>query len=532
VTEWKSPENAKELSLYRRWLLIAGSIYLFWWFAVEILLPGAFNPFVSRALVVTAFFAVWAASFALETARRWMSWLFSGCLWLLTLHYFYLFYKNGDDANWIIGTYITVTAISFGFFSARSLLAYSAFVILLSFGLIGEIPPLARSVFLPGLFTILLQANLGWRSRTALIKTLSDSNRRFQLLFDSTFEGVIVHEAGHVTDVNRAFLEKTGYAREDLVDQDALIIIPPHLRESAQRNMQVDDLLAHEIKIQCKDGSVMDAEARAKSFDYDHSSARLVTIQDISDRKRAEAERVAALTLAENVRIRDEFISIASHELKTPISSLKLQALIVERDLKKDATAYPAEKLQKVMDLFGSQVDRLTELVETMLDVSRISAGRLLLEIQEIDLRGLVGDVVANLQAHLRQPPPIIVDAPSAVILHGDRSRLRQVVENLISNAVKYGDGSPVQIQVRNEIGRATLVVKDQGLGIPADFRSRIFGRFERAVPSRNISGLGLGLYIAKQIVEAHGGTISFESEAGRTAFTVRLPFQPTSEKS
>jgi PAS domain S-box-containing protein len=534
VSEWASTEKSRELTLYRRLLLIASGTYMVWWFAVELLLPTAFNPFGSRFAVVATIFAAWVASFIFLIVQKHLVVIFQACAWLITLHYYYLFLHNDGDFNWVVGCYITVMAIGFCFFTAKQLLSYSLFVLALSIASIILVPHLLNSVFLPGLLTILIQANLGLRSRLALIKTLRDSNRRFQLLFNSTFEGVMVHEKGLITDVNESLLQKTGYSRGELLGQDPMIIVPPAQRPLVTRNMEMADIEPFETRVQRKDGAVIDVETRAKDFEYDSHMARLVTIQDISDRKKAETERISALTLAENVRIRDDFISIASHELKTPISSLKLQALLVERELAKEPSeTYPTNKLREVLGLFHRQADRLTELVETMLDVSRISAGRLSLVMEPVDLRVLVGDVVSLLNTQRpRNSLPITIDAPAAAPMQGDRVRIKQVIENLVVNAIKYGEEKPIAVQVRTEGSRAVVVVKDQGPGIPHEAVDRIFNRFERAVSSRHISGLGLGLYIAKQVVEAHGGAISVESQPGfGSTFTARFPTQ-LSEKS
>lgn len=225
--------------------------------------------------------------------------------------------------------------------------------------------------------------------------------------------------------------------------------------------------------------------------------------------------------MAENVRIRDEFISIASHELKTPISNLKLQTQLIERDLRRQPESYSIDKVAEVAALFNRQVNRLLELVETMLDVSRISSGRLNLEKKDFDLSEDIQDVVTTLNLKNK----ITIETPAHLMIHADCSRTKQIIENLLTNAIKYGDNKPAQISVRAENGQAIIAVEDQGLGIAPEYLDRIFNRFDRAISAHNISGLGLGLYIARQIVEAHGGTITVKSQLGKgSVFTVTLP--------
>jgi PAS domain S-box-containing protein len=521
-----SLENTKDLTVYRRLLVLAGVIYLLWWFAVDSLLPLAFNPFLGRVLVVLVVFTVFGLSYLNVGVRKHIRILSILCIWLITLHYYYLFYGNGGDSNWIVGCYITVMAVNFCLLSNAALLSYSLFVLLLSIGLVIFVPTLRLSVFLPGLVTIVVQANFGLRARLSVIKNLAESNERFQFLFNSTFEGVLVHRRGLIVSVNDAAAKMTGHSKEELIGRNILDIVHPDERVIAREKMLQEDVAPYELRGITKDGQTLPLEVRAKAFTYDKDQARLVTVQDIGDRKRAEKEKVEALTLAENVRVRDEFISIASHELKTPISSLTLQIQMIERELSRGGGHYSTEQLAEFVALFNRQIHRLTELVETMLDVSRISAGRLTLDFQRTDLANLVREVVTHLRARY-QPSEIRMDVPEHLWLEADHGRLVQVVENLVTNAIKYGQGRPIQVCVLMQDDQALLVVEDHGLGIAPEFVERIFDRFERAISARNISGLGLGLYIARQIVEAHHGRVTVKSELGQgSVFTVNLPLR------
>lgn len=507
-------------------LIIAGSVYFFWWFAVEALLPNSFNPFYSRMTVVSYIFGVLGLSYVKPWVQEKLRILFYIGVWGMTLHYFYLVYGNNGGMDWIIGSFITVAAINFCFLTIRSLFLYSIFVLILVLILDYLIPTLRYSVFFPGIFTILFQGNFALRSRLNLIKTLADSNERFSLLFNSTFEGVLVHETGKVTDVNDSLCRLTGYSRFEILQNDVLMVVHPEDHPFVLQKIQTGDERAYQTRCLKKNGQIVDIEIRARNFQAGNHIARLVTVQDLTDRKNAEKERVEKLTMEENVRLRDEFISIASHELKTPITSLKLQTQMIERDLKKNPQiTYTSEKLAEFVGLFNRQVGRLTELIETMLDVSRISSGRLVLDLQNINFPIVVKEVVEAIQQGTATRPSISVEAPEHLVIWGDRSRLKQVVENLLTNAIKYGEEKPIKIKLREEKNQILLQVEDHGLGIAADLQSKIFDRFERAISSRHISGLGLGLYITRQIVEAHEGTIRVESTLGSgSLFTVALP--------
>lgn len=224
----------------------------------------------------------------------------------------------------------------------------------------------------------------------------------------------------------------------------------------------------------------------------------------------------------EAVSARDEFLSIASHELKTPLTSLGLQAdslLLAARRAGTQAMIHKAEVVRR-------NVDRLTGLVARLLDISRLSAGRLELDLAEADLAEVAREVVEKFEEEAaRSGTRIVLDAPERLAGRWDRVRLDQVLTNLLSNAVKYGPGKPVDVRLEDRGDRAALTVRDRGIGISPEDQARIFERFERAVSRRHYGGFGLGLWIVRQLVEAMGGAVRVESAAGEgAAFHVELP--------
>lgn len=222
----------------------------------------------------------------------------------------------------------------------------------------------------------------------------------------------------------------------------------------------------------------------------------------------------------EAVALRDEFLSIASHELNTPLTPLKMQLDSLRRG------NFPPERVAEKLDAASRQVTRLAKLVGELLDVSRIRIGKLHLEPEPLDLATLLDDAVARMRDEAeRSGSRVVVTAERPCTGTWDRTRLDQVVTNLLTNAIKYGGGKPIEITLGCTATGARLVVRDHGIGISPENQARIFERFERAASARHYGGFGLGLWIARQIVEESGGKITVESTPGEgSTFVVELP--------
>lgn len=276
--------------------------------------------------------------------------------------------------------------------------------------------------------------------------------------------------------------------------------------------------------------------AGAHDFFLKHNLTRLASA---IERERGEARvrqqhRVALHELQESqqrlreaVRARDEFLSIASHELKTPLTTQSWQVQSARQLL--DApkiTAASREKLKTKLDGVSRQISRMTTLINSLLEVTRITSGRLTLSPEVVDLREAVDTAVAALQDSVRRSGSTITVSGGAPITgRWDRLGIESVIGNLLSNALKYGEGKPVEVEVDSVGDQGRLVVTDHGIGIPPTEQERIFHRFERAVPEQHYGGFGLGLWVARQIIEAHGGTIAVASKPNcGSIFTVLLP--------
>lgn len=250
-------------------------------------------------------------------------------------------------------------------------------------------------------------------------------------------------------------------------------------------------------------------------------SSAILTLRDISDQVRFENRLKSA------INIRDEFLSIASHELKTPLTSLMLQSQLQKRLIDKNhEQAFDKTRLINLMDQIHKLTNRLNRLVDDMLDISRIRTGTLSIRKEKTDLTKLTKDVVSRLQTSFEEAG---MDLPvvhgEATYGHWDPMRIEQVVSNLLTNAIRYGRGFPIEIKIEQRGVVAHLLIKDRGIGIAPEDQVKIFERYERVVSSENISGFGLGLFITQQIVESHGGRIWVESRLGDgSTFHVDLP--------
>ena len=229
--------------------------------------------------------------------------------------------------------------------------------------------------------------------------------------------------------------------------------------------------------------------------------------------------------LKEGIHARDKFLSIASHELKTPLTSLKLQVQIILRHI--ESEEFEKQKAIKMLNKTDLSLNRIDSLVNDMLDISRITSGKLSFNKERSDLYEMIMDVVERVKPQFDQAGVALDVHGKSVFGHFDMFRIEQVLSNLLSNALKYGRKMPVEVSLVEKNGKAIIEVRDQGHGIPEDCFEKIFNRFERLNETSEISGLGLGLYIVKEIITAHGGSIVIESSYGiGSTFRIELPLK------
>lgn len=252
--------------------------------------------------------------------------------------------------------------------------------------------------------------------------------------------------------------------------------------------------------------------------------------KEVEERKQVELALQACESKSQfDLRMRDEFLSLVSHELKTPLTSFKLQMELAKRQFAKDdPNLINKAFVGKLIENGGNQIERLNKLVDNMLDSSRMENGKLLIEPERFDLCSLVREVVDRYSSQIdAAKSKYMLTTEGRIIGNWDRFRIEQVIANLISNAIKYGASQPIEISILSESENAVIRIKDHGIGIAKENQARIFNRFEGGKFSSGSHGLGLGLYLTKKIVDAHNGTIQVESELGKgSLFTVVLPLK------
>ena len=314
-------------------------------------------------------------------------------------------------------------------------------------------------------------------------------------------------------------------------------VIITDFNESVFRNAFIDEATIDKMRsLNLKSGLVIPLIAREKilgvmtlvSQSRKYGAAEVAIAEELARRAGIAVDNASLYRDAQKaIQVRDEFLSVASHELKTPITAMKLQMQLRKRSLAKfGADFFNAEKIQQMADEDEKQMDRLVRLVDDMLDISRLQSGRLALKKELVDLGELVKEVVPRFQAQLQNSGnQIQIVVRGHVNGYWDRTRIEQMFINLLTNAIKYGCQKPICIAIRAEGHKVSLSVIDNGIGIAAEDQERIFKQFERAGNLGIASGLGLGLYIAQKIAQAHGGVIRVESHLGSgSIFTIELP--------
>jgi PAS domain S-box-containing protein len=348
---------------------------------------------------------------------------------------------------------------------------------------------------------------------------------KLKRVIDADLIGVVRGRlSGPIEDANDTFLSLLGYTRQDLSagSLDLRMIAP---LEPFHSELRRGPTSVYERRCRRKDGTTVPILVGVAFLDESDDEV-VGFVLDLTAQKHVEAQRTLLHDSREALRLRDLFNSIASHELKTPLTALLLSLQLLSKKLDKEAPASASLRAQAMR--CESAATRMGELIHALLDVAQIHRGRLTLNVHEIDVVEEVRKVVNGFEAGKGDGGRrITIDADGSVNAKLDSLRFDQVVTNLLSNAVKYGAGKPIEVRVHHDraADAAHLEVIDQGPGIDPAITEKIFEPFQRASSMEPIPGLGLGLYVVKLIVESHGGHIAVDSQVGRGArFIVDLP--------
>jgi PAS domain S-box-containing protein len=361
----------------------------------------------------------------------------------------------------------------------------------------------------------------------------SETNALLAAIIESSDDAIVSKTLdGIIQSWNRSAEVMFGYTAAEATGRHITLIIPPELRHEEDEilaKLRRGERIAHYETIRrTKDGRDLNISLTVSPIR--DASGRVIgaskVARDITERKSLERDRERLLQwerdtrkqLSDAVSARDEFIAVAAHELRNPLHVVHLTLQLLQR------ASTDSPRIAELVEKAGFQLGRLNTLVERLLDVTRVRSGTFELFCENFDMSVLVREIVARFA---NEPPAtrIVLELDTTIRGSWDRLRIDQALTNLLSNAVKYGSRNPIGISAFSDGSRVTLKVRDEGIGIGEGELPRIFDRFERLNAGSGREGLGLGLWIAKVIVEAHGGAILAESEVGKgSVFTMTLP--------
>jgi PAS domain S-box-containing protein len=390
-------------------------------------------------------------------------------------------------------------------------------------------PPIIRSKV--KVFADLFLAKKEIEKQAGLLRLLDEQNRNSFL--ENALDAVIgMDEKGDVIYWNLQAENIFGWTKNEVIGKNlSELIIPDTYREKHREGMErflktgVGPILNKRIEVfgLRKNRDEFPVELAVTAVPVNNRITFSAFVRDISERK------LEQLNLKKAVQARDEFIGVCSHELKTPLTSMQLQFQLASKLYhKNNSKVFDRENVIKRIDTTNRQLKRMGRLIENMLDVSRMATSEISMDKIEVDLVGLVQEVLSTFQDQLdfsKIKVSLRNKSKTPLTVLGDTFRLEQVITNLMSNAIKYGLSKPIEIILESQNNTALLSFVDHGMGIAKDDMDRIFGRYERAIQASEVSGLGLGLYISQQIIKAHKGNLKVTSTQGEgSTFRIELP--------
>jgi PAS domain S-box-containing protein len=514
---------------------IAGGVYLLWWFMVELLLPGSYNPLGSRLFVVGTSGALVGASYASRWAAEHLSTLFLAWVCLLVAHYCYLVVGNHGESAWWVGAFVTFAAASMCLQSPRDVAVFSVFALACVLRAAAMEGQLAHSIYVPGLATILLLANITKRSQMiaqdatlqaarAKRESRKSNEQRFQLaaIVESSGDAIIGTDLhGVVRSWNRGAERLFGYGADEAVgSRSSRLLVPGREGEEPALIARLADgapVAPFQTVRRRKDGTDVDVSVAISPIV--DAAGKLVgasiAARDISDWKRAEAEAQQAREDAEAAtRELESFSYSVAHDLRAPLRGIDGFSRILLEDYGTTLDPEGREHLKRVLDA----AQHMEQLIDSLLALGRVT--RSSLRAEPVDLSELARGTVERLRAS--DPGRVVeVEIAQGLTDHGDSALLRAVIENLLGNAWKFTRRRPsarIEFGAAKENGHTSYFVRDDGAGFDMAFASKLFGVFQRLHPPSEYEGTGVGLATVQRIVHRHGGRVWAEARVGEGA--------------
>jgi PAS domain S-box-containing protein len=514
---------------------IAGAVYLVWWFAVELLLPGSFNPLPGRLLVVGLSGVLLAASYWSRWVAAHLSVLFTAWVCLLVGHYSYLLIGNHGESTWWVGAFVTFAASSMCLQSPREVALFSLFAlgcVIRAAALEGQ---LRHSIYVPGLATILLLANLTKRSQMiaqhatlradrARKASRESDEQRLQLaaIVESSGDAIIGSSLeGTIRSWNQGAERLFGYAAKEAIGRPISSLLPPGRQGEEPaliaRLVKGEPVSPFETARRRKDGGDVDVSVAVSPIR--DSSGGLVGIsiaaRDISEWKRAEAEVRRARHAAEAAnRELEAFSYSVAHDLRAPLRGIDgfCQVLLEDHGQTLDVEG------QRHLERVRNAAQRMGRLIDSLLALGRVT--QISIDRQPVDL----SDLARAAAERLKESQPdrtvefVIGDGFTE---NGDSALLGAAIENLLGNAWKFTRNRPdarIDFGSVQEAGRTVYFVRDNGAGFDMTYASKLFGVFQRLHGAHEFEGTGVGLATVQRIVNRHGGRVWAEGKVGEGA--------------
>ena len=500
---------------------MAGAVYLAWWLMVELLLPGSFNPLPGRLVVVGLCWALLAASYRNRWVASRLSTLFTGWVCLLVAHYVFLLIGNHGDSTWWVGAFVTFAGASMCLSSRREVAVFSVVALGCAVVAAATLGQLAHAIYVPGLATILLLANLTKRSQV-LARRADGERLQLAAIVESSGDAILAcSPEGVIRTWNKGAERLFGHTAEDVVGRPLSLLLPggrdgeePALIARLTRG---EPAAPFETVRRRKDGSELDVSVTVSPIR--DAAGDLVGVslaaRDISDRKRAEAEALRAQQAAEDAnRELEAFSYSVAHDLRAPLRAISGFSEILLQDHAPELGAEGQRHLRRVRDA-AQQMGRL---IDGLLALGRLT--RVSLRTQQVDLSELARAAAQRLKES--QPDRVVeLVIADGLVERGDGALLGAVLENLLGNAWKFTreqKNPRIEFGVTHEHGENAYFVRDNGAGFDMAFASKLFGVFERLHPATEFEGTGVGLATVQRIVHRHGGRVWGEGKVGQGA--------------